>query len=390
MVKTLSSKEEQQQLSRLFAKQNKRLGRLYASFVRRMCSIGYDESVLQSDALFNFDNFPEYRQRLNDIFADYFQSSILNYKAGITEGVALAYEHDKAVLTGFSVLSNKALRAARKTAAEAFISSRLNSAEGLNLSQTIWNYCQQTKSEFEMAMANVLADGIKAGTSAETLGRHIRQYLNNPDMMYRRYHTVKVLKNGKKKDVVTWRRRRIIDGKVRFVEEPLENVGIGVYRSSRMNALRVARTEINAAYHTARNERWQKEPFVIGQHIHVSPQHKIDDICNDLEGRYPKDYKWTGWHPSCLCTSDPITIQGKEKDDFYRRLYAGEDMSNFHSQFEVKDMPERYNQYILNNTDSIVRASARGKLAWHLADNKKYWVGLLTDQQRTGAGLKPN
>ena len=70
--------------------------------------------------------------------------------------------------------------------------------------------------------------------------------------------------------MVTWRRRRIIDGKVRFVEEPLEKVGMGVYRSARKNALRVARTEINSAYHKARNERWQNEPFVIGQYIHVS------------------------------------------------------------------------------------------------------------------------
>lgn len=728
MAKSLSAKEQRQQLNQLFAQQNKRLGKLYASFVRKMASLGYDDSVLQSDALFNFDNFPEYRQRLNDIFADYYQNSILNYKAGITDGVTLAYAHDAAALTGFSVLSNKALRVARETAAETFISHRLNSTKGLNLAQTVWNYCQQTKSEFEMAMANVLADGLKAGTSAETIGRKVRQYLNNPDMMYRRYHTVKVLKNGTKKDVVTWRRKRIIDGKVRFVEEPLEKVGMGVYRSSRMNALRVARTEINAAYHKARNERWKNEPFVIGQWIHVSPQHAIDDICNDLEDRYPKDFDWAGWHPNCyaegtrvltragwkefknvslkdkilslnpvtrtmeytsieqkqvyhyegeliqfhnrsldclvtpehqmvyqkkydtskiarcaateygvgkggfyrgaeyfapdkedvllgdkiisfdlfcefmgyyladgsmmrdygivlsqkkgepafdkmvacitklgyephigketivfyhrafgrnllkfgkaadkyvpqeiltaskrqiqifldafvlcdgskrapksfigshghkfvstneercyyttskqlaadlgvlllqtdkrpsyseasphattkkdgtiiysrltcyiirecrsktatvfskervpykgqvydltlaknhimyiqyngkcfwgsncICTSDPIMIQGDEKDEFYRRLYAGEDMSNFHSVFEIKEMPDSYNQYIRDNADAIVRAAKKDKLAWHLADNKKYWVNLLTDEQRAEAGLK--
>ena len=212
--------------------------------------------------------------------------------------------------------------------------------------------------------------------------------MNDTDMMYRRYHTIKVQKNGKKKDVVTWRRRRIIDGKVRFVEEPLEKVGMGVYRSARKNALRVARTEINAAYHKARNERWQNEPFVIGQYIHVSPQHNIDDICNDLEGRYPKYFDWRSWHSNCMCTSDPITIQGEEKKEFYRRLMAGEDMSNYVSPFAVLTMPEKYNQYIKDNSEAIVNAGMKGKLAWHLQDNTKYWAHLLSPSDRKKLGLK--
>ena len=344
--------------------------------------------MLEDDALFNFDNFPQLKARLNDIFNDYYQNSLLCYKSGITDGVALAYNHDEMVIGGYSVLTDKAIRVARDTAAATFISNRLKTKNGLNLAQIIWNYCQQTKSEFEMAMSNTIADGIKKGSSAEEIGKSIRKYLNDPDMMYRRYHTIKVQKNGKKKDVVTWRRRRIIDGKVRFIEEPLEKVGMGVYRSARKNALRVARTEINSAYHKARNERWQNEPFVIGQYIHVSPQHNIDDICNDLEGQYPKDYVWISWHPQCICTSDPITIQGEEKKEFYKRLMAGEDMSNYVSPFAVLTMPEKYNQYIKDNSEAIVKAGMRGKLAWHLQDNTKYWAHLLSPSDRKKLGLK--
>ena len=344
--------------------------------------------MLEDDALFNFDNFPQLKARLNDIFNDYYQNSLLCYKSGITDGVALAYNHDEMVIGGYSVLTDKAIRVARDTAAATFIANRLKTKNGLNLSQIVWNYCQQTKSEFEMAMSNTIADGIKKGSSAEEIGKSIRKYLNDPDMMYRRYHTIKVQKNGKKKDVVTWRRRRIIDGKVRFIEEPLEKVGMGVYRSARKNALRVARTEINSAYHKARNERWQNEPFVIGQYIHVSPQHNIDDICNDLEGRYPKDYVWISWHPQCICTSDPITIQGEEKKEFYKRLMAGEDMSNYVSPFAVLTMPEKYNQYIKDNSEAIVKAGMKGKLAWHLQDNTKYWAHLLSPSDRKKLGLK--
>lgn len=388
MSKKLTSKQQKEQLNNLFAVYNKRLGRLYSDYVKKLTSLGYGEDVLEDDVLFNFDNFPQLKARLNDIFNDYYQNSLLCYKSGITDGVALAYNHDEMVIGGYSVLTDKAIRVARDTAAATFISNRLKTKNGLNLAQIIWNYCQQTKSEFEMAMSNTIADGIKKGSSAEEVGKSIRKYLNDTDMMYRRYHTIKVQKNGKKKDVVTWRRRRIIDGKVRFVEEPLEKVGMGVYRSARKNALRVARTEINSAYHKARNERWQNEPFVIGQYIHVSPQHNIDDICNDLEGRYPKDYIWISWHAQCICTSDPITIQGDEKKEFYKRLMAGEDMSNYVSPFAVLTMPEKYNQYIKDNSEAIVKAGMRGKLAWHLQDNTKYWVHLLSPSDRKKLGLK--
>lgn len=388
MSKKLTSKQQKEQLNNLFAVYNKRLGRLYSDYVKKLTSLGYGEDVLEDDALFNFDNFPQLKARLNDIFNDYYQNSLLCYKSGITDGVALAYNHDEMVIGGYSVLTDKAIRVARDTAAATFISNRLKTKNGLNLAQIIWNYCQQTKSEFEMAMSNTIADRIKKGSSAEEVGKSIRKYLNDPDMMYRRYHTIKVQKNGKKKDVVTWRRRRIIDGKVRFIEEPLEKVGMGVYRSARKNALRVARTEINSAYHKARNERWQNEPFVIGQYIHVSPQHNIDDICNDLEGRYPKDYVWISWHPQCICTSDPITIQGEEKKEFYKRLMAGEDMSNYVSPFAVLTMPEKYNQYIKDNSEAIVKAGMRGKLAWHLQDNTKYWAHLLSPSDRKKLGLK--
>lgn len=388
MSKKLTSKQQEEQLNNLFAVYNKRLGRLYSDYVKKLTSLGYGEDVLEDDALFNFDNFPQLKARLNDIFNDYYQNSLLCYKSSITDGVALAYNHDEMVIGGYSVLTDTAIRVARDTAAATFISNRLKTKNGLNLAQIIWNYCQQTKSEFEMAMSNTIADGIKKGSSAEEIGKSIRRYLNDPDMMYRRYHTIKVQKNGKKKDVVTWRRRRIIDGKVRFIEEPLEKVGMGVYRSARKNALRVARTEINSAYHKARNERWQNEPFVIGQYIHVSPQHNIDDICNDLEGRYPKDYVWISWHPQCICTSDPITIQGEEKKEFYKRLMAGEDMSNYVSPFAVLTMPEKYNQYIKDNSEAIVKAGMKGKLAWHLQDNTKYWAHLLSPSDRKKLGLK--
>lgn len=390
MTKKITPNKKKEQLNQLFAAYNRRLGMLYSDFIKKLASLDYGEDVLEDDVLFNFNNFPNLKRRLDDIFKDYYAKNLLCYESGITDGVALGYSHDKADLGSLSILSDKALSVARKVAADTFIASRLKSAKGLNLAQTIWNYCQQTKSEFEVAMSNVLADGLKKGTSAETLGRHIRQYLNDPNRMYRRYHTVQRLANGQKKDVVTWRRKRVINGKVRFVEEPLEKVERGVYRSSRMNALRVARTEINSAYHNARNERWANEPFVIGQYIHLSPQHepeKDEDICDELQGYYPKDFKWSGWHPNCMCTNDPIMVYGEERKALIRRLMNGEDISDYVSPNRVKDVPEQYRRYIETNSGKIVSAFKRDKLAWHLANNKSYWVKYLSASERKQIGV---
>jgi len=392
--------EKRRQLHALFGSYSRRIERLYDNFINKLTDLAHDagvgvETLLKTDALFGFSNYPELQQELNRIFSDYVQKDVLAYKAGITDGVALAYSHDKALLTGFSVLSDKAISHARNIAAETFIRSRMRTAKGLSLSQLVWNYAQQSKSEFEVAVSNVISDGLKKGTSAEELGRMVREYLNNPDMMYRRYHRTVVDANGNKKDVVKWR-RRVVDesGKVRFVEEPLEQVGMGHYRSSRKNANRLMRTEINGAYHRANSERWQMEPFVIGIAIELSPQHPEEDMCDflsgenfeDPKGHYPKDFVFTGWHPQCLCMSNPITIQGEEKKEFYRRLAAGEDMSNYVSPNAVKNIPDTAKQWIDDNRDQFIRAGERGKLGYIWQENKKYWQGQFSREELSQMG----
>lgn len=72
-------------------------------------------------------------------------------------------------------------------------------------------------------------------------------------------------------------------------------------------AMRLARTEINMAYRDAEQSRWGDMPFILGYEIRLSNNHnckgipkgKFYDICDELEGKYPKDFKWLGWHPNC-------------------------------------------------------------------------------------------
>ena len=385
----MTNAQRRKQLNTIFGSYGKRLESLYDKFVNRLAALGYDANVLEREPLFHFDLFPELRESVNNIFADYVQDEMLAYKAGITDGVALAYSHDKSILTGFTVLSDKAISQARDNAVQAFLRGRLHTAMGLNLSHLVWNYAQQAKSEFEVAISNVISDGLKKGTSAEELGRMVRHYLNHPDMMYRRYHHVIVDSSGKKRDVVKWH-RRVIDenGKVRFLDLPLEKVGTGHYRSARMNALRLMRSEINMAYHRASCERWQQEPFVIGIRIWPSDQHPEEDICDELKGDYPKDFMFIGWHPACMDTCNPILITGDEKKEFYRRLASGENMSGYVSPNRVQDVPQAYKDYIEKNHSKIVSAAERGKLAYHLRENTKYWLSGFSAAEREKMGLQ--
>lgn len=64
--------------------------------------------------------------------------------------------------------------------------------------------------------------------------------------------------------------------------------------------------------------------FVAGKMIEpLSSNHK-SDICDDLAGSYPKDFKWTGWHPHCRCHAISLLKTHKEMAEDNRRIMAGE------------------------------------------------------------------
>lgn len=380
-----STKAQQEELAKLFAKYHSKLSYLYTSYTKRIIKtipIGEKaEDYWIDNPLFNFDLFPELRERLNQIFIEYFNDNMLCYKQGISDGVALAYSQDDVNLGKYTILQDKAIDTARKAAQTAFYERRVQRQGGLSLSDRVWNYAQMGKSEIETAIANVIGDGITKGTSAEELGRAVRQYLNNPDMMYRRYHKLIVDNAGHKRRVVRWYRRHIDEnGNVTFKDEPLEKVGTGTYRSARMNSLRLMRTEINMAYHNANNERWQREPFVIGIRIWLSPEHPEYDICDELMGEYPKNFVFSGWHPACysddskvltnngwklfkdvldndlICSLNPITREIEYVGISHRQVYRHSgDMVHFYNHaLDCLVTPEHRMVY-LNKTDDRIK-----------------------------------
>ena len=98
--------------------------------------------------------------------------------------------------------------------------------------------------------------GIRSGKSAAAMTRDLRQYLQHPDKLFRRV--------------------RDEHGLLKLSQAAKDfHPGRGVYRSSYMNARRLAATETNIAYRTADHLRWQKMDFVVGIEIVLSNNHTI-------------------------------------------------------------------------------------------------------------------
>ena len=152
-------------------------------------------------------------------------------------------------------------------------------AQGLRLSDRVWTITQQTKSQLEF----YLNSGVAAGRSSNEISRDMRQLLDKPDKRFRRV--------------------RNEEGKL-VLSRPMKDYhpGQGVYRSAKMNALRTSATTTNTAYRSADHERWSQQDFVLGIEIQRSANNKGPcKICDAMVGKYPKTFKFTGWHPFCIC-----------------------------------------------------------------------------------------
>lgn len=167
-------------------------------------------------------------------------------------------------------------------------------ARGNNLSPMVWNLADQTKTQLEY----YLQTGLSVGRSSTQIGQDLRQILNEPDKRFRRV--------------------RDKEGKL-VMSQPMKDYhpGQGVYRSSKMNALRLTATSTNMAYRTADYERWSQQDFVIGINIQRSANNKGPcKICDAMCGEYPKTFKFTGFHPFCICFATPKVLGPDEFADF--------------------------------------------------------------------------
>lgn len=207
---------------------------------------------------------------------------------------------------------------------------------GMDLSERVWKYTQQYKEQIEAG----LDVGLGEGRSAQQLSRDLRQNLKDPNRLFRR---------------VRDKRGNLQLSKSAKAFHP----GQGVYRSSYKNAMRLTRSEINMSYRESDHLRWQQLDFVLGFEVHRSNREpKCNcELCERLVGRYPKWFKFKGWHPQCLCYAIPILedFYSKERsDDRVARMRAalrGEEYKKYVSKALIKDLPDNFKEWASENEE---------------------------------------
>lgn len=361
----------------------------YADSVRRMFNATVNEILAlqktfpktEDGIMYSFDGDTEkVRKKVEGLLRKLHSSSY----AAITKGIKAEWEiankecDDLIRQTfGSGLLKSEMFRSWTShnvSAMNAFIN---RSDNGMNLSDRVWNSCRQLRDEMEIA----LTVGIGAGNSADVMSRTVRQCLNDPDLMFRRFR----YKKGEDADGnPIWGRKwkkRVMDpltGKTRFIDYDRDSYipkgaggnSRGVYKSAYKNAMRVARTETNMAYRRSDYERWNKMDFVRGIHIELSNQHPVTDICDAMQGDYPKNFYFSGWHPHCFCYATPILAAPEEMEKVAEEFIQGRKYVPRGEQ--IKDTPQSFKDWVTANSERIRNAASK---PYWVKDNPRYVDG---------------
>jgi hypothetical protein len=227
-----------------------------------------------------------------------------------------------------------------------------------NLSARVWN----VNKDFYKTLDYTLRSGLLEGSSANDIKGKLTKLLNNPKSID--LEELENLKELKRKGII----KNLDEKAFKKLEERILNYkpGRGVYKSAKKNAFRLARTEINRAYRQKDNEIRQNLPFIIGVEVKLSGSHPKPDICNDMAGRYPKDFIFTGWHPACICYQIPILASKEEA----ALMIAGKDIKVDY----VKSIPKTAEIYIKDRSENINKMKST---PYFILENENYFKNIL-------------
>lgn len=286
---------------------------------------------------FSFDDYPELKSTINIILKGYVsQMSSLIYSGTSDEWKKSNVMQD--------LLVRKVLKAYDfekggdkynryfQTNGGALAAFQERVEKGMNLSAKLWKQSDELKKELEHS----ISAAIDKGQSAVVLSKRLSQYLTD-------FPTLKA--------------------------DYTEKFGHAVNcRDCQYASMRLARTEINMAYRTAEYERWQQLDFILGFEVKLSKSHPAPDICDDFQGQYPKDFKFVGWHPNCMCYVVPIVMSDEQ--------YYGPD--NARQRGMIVGTPKGFLDYLIKN-DKKVRGW--NSLPYYIKDNEKYMPFVMNDEK---------
>ena len=287
---------------------------------------------IDTDKPFSFDMYPSVKKEMQRITEQLASRVTTVIESGSKKQWLFACAKNDGFISSImdtSKLSKARLKKMQDRNLDALSAFQSRKVEGMNLSQRVWKYVDQYKAQMESALDVGLGDG----RSADELSRDVRQNLREPNRLFRR---------------VRDKRGNLVLSKNARAYHP----GQGVYRSSYKNAMRLTRSEINMAYRESDYQRWQQLDFVVGFEIHRSNHEPLCkcDICSKLVGRYPKTFKFKGWHPQCMCYATPIlmdeeTFDANELGDLKAALH-GTEYKHLQAKNIVSEMPKEFTEWV--------------------------------------------
>lgn len=308
-------------------------------FRRAEADIVFGVANVNPDAgkVFSFDDYPGAKRMVAKTISELTANVTTVISKGSRKEWLFACQKNDAFLASIldtSKLTSKRLALMQDRNLDGLKAFQERKVDGMDLSKRVWKYTDQFKDQLELA----LDAGLGEGRSADQLSRDVRQNLKDPNRLFRRVRD----KHG-----------NLVLSKAAKAFHP----GQGVYRSSYKNAMRLTRSEINMAYREADWQRWQQLDFVVGIEIHRSKNIVCDcPLCDRLAGKYPKQFKFKGWHPQCMCYVTPVlmddeTFNQNELADL-KAAYRGTQAKHFQSKDAVTDVPDGFKEWVKDNIES--------------------------------------
>lgn len=368
---TPKNKYDREHLLRL-KRIERQIDEIYKSAIARAAAIGAGISGFDSSRPFRFEDYPLAQMQFNELLKEFEAAQEVCIVNGVDSEWTLANNKNNELANMvFGDKIGKLTQAQYRryfstndAAREAFLKRKDN---GLNLSDRVWKYSDMFKNEIEMG----LDLGIRGGLSADRMTKELGQYLQHPDMLFRRVRDEHGILHLSKNAAAF-------------------HPGRGVYRSSYMNARRLAATEANIAYDLADYERRQQLDFVVGIEVHLSNNHTCKgrdgkphpfyDICDELQGKYPKDFKFVPWHPHCRCFTTSILKSDKEIAEDLRKIEAGEPLDG-ESVNAVTEVPDNFKDWLAENEE---RSKTHFSMPYFIKENPKY----ISETFRNAYGMK--
>ena len=291
------------------------------------------------DKPFSFDDYPKVKAAMQATVASLTKKVQAVVETGSRKQWLFSCKKNDAFIKSVfdtSKLKKSDLKAMMDKRLDALATFQGRKVAGMNLSQRVWKYTTQFREQIEHA----LDVGLGEGRSAQELSQDVRQNLQDPNRLFRR---------------VRDKRGNLVLSKAARAFHP----GQGVYRSSYKNAMRLTRSEINMAYRESDYQRWQNLDFVVGFEIMRSNHKPLCKCktCEKLVGRYPKTFKFVGWHPQCMCFAIPIMedfySEGRRNDRVNRLKAAlnGTTAKKYISPETIDKMPDGFNEWVDANKD---------------------------------------